>query len=287
MNDLKPVQFDIQTIIEWDEWKKQCIPNLRYAAKLKMPHLPQMEPHGGKCIIVGGGPTITDHLEKIRGFRAHPVWLMMSLNGAHEWLINRGIIPNIHVVFEMDLEDVRVALGGDPHQDVTYYVCSHCKPQIFQQLGACKKVLWHAFHPPQGYQQAIARHFKGEFMVSGGYATFFRSLVIACILGYRDFELFGMDSSFEESSHVGGYATADKEPRVTVWGKDYQTGDLRKFTTQGGLAFQATEFLKFCEANQAGLRLRVHGDGLLRYLHESRYPEQYQTRKDISHGFGI
>lgn len=286
-SDLKPVQFTVETVIEWEEWKKECIPNLEYAATLPLPHLPLLEAHEGKCIMVGAGPSIADTFELICQFRTQPSWLMMSINGAHNWLIERNVIPNIHVIFEMDLEDVTLALGGDPHPDVTYYVCSICKPVIFDQLEGYKRVLWHAYFPPEEYQAEIARVFPGEFVVCGGYATFFRSLVISWTLGYRDFELFGLDSSFEESSHVGGYKVADKEPRVTVWGKNYQTGDIKKFTTQGGLAFQATQFMEFCKENQPALRLRVHGDGLLRYLHESRYPEQYQRQKDISHATGI
>ncbi len=112
-------------------------------------------------------------------------------------------------------------------------------------------------------------------MVSGGYATFFRAVSIGVILGFRDFELFGIDSSFEESSHVDGYKVANIEPKITVWGTDPRTDSRREFTTQGGLAFQANEFISFCKANQEGLSLRVHGDGLVRYLHESRFPEQY------------
>ncbi len=276
MPELKPVQFDIPTVIEWDVWKQECVPRLKRASKLEIPHLPEFKPHEGVCAIVGGGPSVKAHLNQIESIKAGPLNLVMPINGAHAWLLEHNVTPTIQVVFESDLKDVKMALGGPPYKGVTYYICSHCNPFIFRQLGNFRQVLWHAFCPPQGYQRAIAKYFPNEFMVAGGYSTFFRVLNIAIILGYREFDLFGCDSSFEASSHVDGYARANIEPKVKVWGLDPNDGSVKPFTTQGGLAFQATEFVKFCTANQAGLRLRVHGDGLLHYLHQARYPEQYQ-----------
>lgn len=276
MTDLQPVQYEIQAIIDWDVWKRDCIPRLKYASKLEIPHLPQLLPHTGKCAIVGAGPSVRGYVDQIKAIKeAHEFNTVMTVNGAHEWLIGHGIKPKIHVIFENDLKDVRTALGGEPEEGIAYYICSHCSQGIFKQLEGYHRVLWHAFCPPQSYQQAIARYFRGEFMIGGGYATFFRTLSIAMILGYCDFELFGLDSSFEGSSHLDGYAIADREPQVSVFGADPTHQRLKRFKTQGGLAFQASEFIEFCRAHQADLRLRIHGDGLLRYVHEARYPEQY------------
>lgn len=277
MPDLRPVEFKIEKVVAWEEWRHECLPRLRYAKELKIPHLPQLLPHNGKCAIVGAGPSVTKFVDQIREIGRGPLNILMSVNGAHEWLRKQGIVPNIHVIFENDLEEAKTALGGEPVKGTTYYIASHCARPVFTQLKNYKRVLYHAFLSPQEYQRAIARYFPGEFMVAGGYATMFRSLTIAIILGYRDFDLFGIDSSFEESSHLDGYAIANREPKVTIWGADPEHKNLKKFTTQGGLAYQANEFIEYCKANQANLRLRVHGDGLLRYVHESRYPEQYQT----------
>lgn len=276
MSELQQVQFEFQQTLEWDDWQHVCLPRLRYAAALKIPHLPQLEPHDGKMAVVGAGPSVTQYLDKIKPFKESEFDNLMSVNGTHDWLIKNGITPRIHVIAEMDLEDVTLALGGQPNKDVVYYIASYCHQNIFEQLEGYKRVLWHSFIPPQGYQQAIASFFPHEFMIAGGFATFFRSMSIAITLGFRHFDLFGLDSSFDESSHMDGYSIADREPKITVWGAGPYGVNLKKFKTQGGLAFQAKEFLEFCKYNQAGLRLCVHGDGLLRHLHENHYPEQYQ-----------
>jgi hypothetical protein len=111
-------------------------------------------------------------------------------------------------------------------------------------------------------------------MVAGQYATFFRTLTILMTLGYSDFDLFGLDSSFEHDSHVKGYRTGNLEEAITLWGVDPRNDKLQQFRTNGSLAFQTYCFLDFC-MHQSSINLRVHGDGLLRYLHQSRYPEQY------------
>lgn len=280
-SDLKEIKFDIQNHVEWDTWKETCIPRMRHAASLDIMHLPCLDPHEGTCVIVGAAPSVTAHVDDIKALISDKNTIM-SLNASHHWLLCNGIKPNVHVLFEHDLETVETSLGGPPDESVTYYVCSHCAPKLFEELKTHKVVLWHAFIPGEGYDKAVAEIFPGEFMVAGGYATFFRTLTIGLILGYRDFDLFGCDSSFDgPSSHLEGYAIANKEKRVVVWARDPEDKERRRFTTQGGLAFQANEFVNFCAKYQAGMRLRIHGDGLLRYLHESRYPEQYQPRERI------
>ncbi len=278
---LRSIKFDYQRKIDWDDWKRVCIPRLKHAAKLGIPHLPELLPHKGRMAIVGAGPSVSGFVDDIKKYKISDLDNIMSLNGAHEWLIQHGVPPRIHVIAEIDDADVEVHLGGAPHKDVVYYISSSCPESISRQLANYKRVLWHPFMPMQGYQQAINRYFKNEFMVCSGWATFFKSLSIAATLGFRQFELFGIDSSFEESSHIDDYAMADKEPKITVWGGDSWGKKLRKFTSQGGLVYQAKEFLEFCKYNQSALRLRVRGDGLLRHLHECRYPDQYYEQKGL------
>lgn len=277
LTKLNALQFEFQRRLDWVEWQHECCSCLEYAASLKIQHLPQLIPHYGKMAIVGAAPSVEGYLTEIAKFKEDDFDNLMSINGAHAWLIKNGIIPRIHVISEMDVDDVELALGGPPHQAVTYYVSSCCLPKVFEQLEGYNRVLWHHFMPFEGYQELIQKLFPEEFMVRGGFATFFKSMTIAIILGFRYFDLFGLDSSFDTSSHLPGYAMADKEKHITIWGANGEGKRLKKFKTTGALAFQAKEFLEFCLHNQPSLSLRVHGDGLLRYLHESRYPDQYEA----------
>lgn len=250
------------------------IPRLEYAKHQKCPHLPHLLPCSDTCAIVGAGPSIGDSLDKLRKIKEDPNAIIMSVNGAHNFLINHGIIPNIHVLFEIDLETVEDSTGGEPHKQVYYYVCSHSCRNIFHQLKHYHKVIWHYFDEDPEYQRHIMRLFPGEFMVQGGYMTFFRSLTIATVLGYRNFEIFGCDASFEgETAHFDGYHNTPSELPMDVLAGTPETN--RKFRTLPSLSFMATEFINFCDINHSGVKMKVHGDNMLRYLHQMRYPECY------------
>jgi len=262
-------EFRFESIMQWENWRDIFCERLVSTALLDIPHLRILPEHQDSCVIVGAGPSLNDKLPK------EPNDLIMSLNGAHAWLLRNEIVPNIHVLSEYDVEDVELALGGPPDKAVTYYLASHCHPNVFKQLRGYRRVLWHAALAPQEFQQEIGRLYPGEPMVNAGYATFFKSFAIGSILGYRNFEIFGVDSSCGLTSHVAGYAVADVEPKIKIWAIDPSRNEAKEFTTQGGLAFQAKEFLDLCRAYPEW-RIRVHGDGMLQYLHKSRYPQYYE-----------
>jgi Protein of unknown function DUF115 len=266
----------------WYDSRVERIERLTYASKQRIPHLPQLEPHNGVAAIIGASPSVVNHTEHIKKIKANEFNIVMPLNGAHNWLLKNDIIPSIHVLFEVDLESPEQALGGPPHKDVYYYTCSHLHQNIFKALEDYHRVLWHCFDEPPEYQALVGRLFPGEFMVGGGHVTFFRSINIAIILGFRRFELFGCDGSFEgESSHYEGYHSYAGEGIMDVIAGGSGL-PLRRFRTNPSLSFMTHEFLRFCEANQSALRIRVNGNGLMRHLHQQTYPEQYESVDNVA-----
>lgn len=260
-----------------DSWSERSS-RLIYAAKQHIRHLPQLEPHDGVAAIIGASPSIVNHTEAIRKIKEDEMNVVMSLNGTHSWLVDRGIIPNIHVMFEIDEKHVVDLCGGPPHKDVYYYICSHCHQRLHRELRDYHRVLWHCFDEPPEYQALVAKLFPDEFMVGGGHVTFFRSVNIAIILGYRKFEFFGVDGSYEgDMSHYEGYHSYAGEVTMDVIaggnGLPY-----KRFHTNPSLSFMVHEFLRFCEVNQSGLKIHVNGDGLMRYMHQQVWPEQYHEQ---------
>jgi uncharacterized Rossmann fold enzyme len=108
---MQPVQFKIMGVCEWEEWRETCLPNLRQAATLAIPHLRLLPSHPGTAAVVGAAPTVGAFKGQLEKIKAGEFNVVASVNGAHNWLIEQGIIPNIHVVFESDLEDVELALN--------------------------------------------------------------------------------------------------------------------------------------------------------------------------------
>lgn len=262
----------------YEDSKAERHSRILYAAEQHMRHLPQLEPHEGVCAIVGAAPTIGKYIKEIKEIQKGEFNIVASLNGAHNYLVNNEIFPNIHVIFEIDLKAIEESLGGPLNHKTFYYICSHCDQHIFDQVRDYNKVLWHCFDEPPEYQKFIGKHFPGEFMVGGGHVTFFRTINIAVLLGYRNFEFFGCDGSYEgPSSHYEGYHSYSGEMNMDVIA-GAEGLPFKKFRTNPSLSFMTHEFLRFCEVNQ-GLKIKVHGNGLMRYLHQQVYPDSYSRQE--------
>jgi|SRR5882672_1649018 len=275
--ELKKMYYASSTTEKWNNILQERQSRLEYAARLKIPHLIELEPHKGRCAIVGAAPSIKNHIEEIKAIKNEELGLVISLNGAHSFLVSSDIPPNIHILFEIDVDSPEISCGSPAHRSVYYYICSHCSQRLFMRLRNYHRVLWHCFDEPPDYQALVAHLFPNEFMVGGGFVTFFRALNIATILGYRTFEMYGCDCSFEgELSHFEGYHTKDKETILTVAAGTEEK--YRIFKTKPSLSFLASEFIRYCDTNQRGLSIRVHGDSLMRHLHMMEFPEQYQLK---------
>lgn len=277
-----PIKFKLKNSdgpdgVERDQ-KSDAAEHMRYAASLGLPALGRVErPRYGRALIIGGGPSVKGELEAIRALAADKNNRILAINWTHTWLINNGIIPHGSVFFEIDAEPDSVLEAA--HPDVTYFICSHCHPKTFDMLNGHKRVLWHSL-PNSEFEKAVGEElFQGSVLVGGGISTFTRAMTIALCLGFRDLDLFGIDGSFPDKgkTHVEGYETImdNKTDGMFVWAKDKATGVVRRFKTLGYLALQAEEFKIYCRTNHQYFTLRVHGDGLLRFVHEQEYPEQY------------
>lgn len=256
--------------------------NMRYAATLNLPvlEIQQFKPYCN-AIIVAAGPSIKTQVDKIKEFAKAPGNAVFAINWAHTWLIRNGIVPNGCLLFEVDAEPL--SLMTTLHKDVTYYICSHCNTGTFTALEGYKRVLWHTAPQDDLTREVREILFKDQIILGGGTATFMLTISLALTLGYRDFDVFGADSSYPVDStktHIDGYpaAVTDKEDGMDVYARNPISGEVRHFKTVGYLAHQVEEFHKYCLANHQFFRMRLHGDGLLQWQHRVTYPKEYEGR---------
>lgn len=252
--------------------------HIEYAATLNLPRLSDVgERKAGKCIVVGGSPSAADFLDDIRALAADPANAVFACNWAHTWLIRNGIVPHGCLMFEIDADPCQIL--GNTHPDVTYYVCSHCHTTTFDGLKNNKVVLWHAPPETPRAEQLLNENFAGDLLIYGGVTTFMRTLSVALALGWGDFHLFGVDSSLPEdakSTHFEGYPTdVSLADVMDIWPVHHETGKQGHFKTVGYLAQQVDHFQDFCQRNHSLFKMRVYGEGLLRFVHEANHPEQY------------
>lgn len=266
---------------EWDQ-TQDAVNNIRHAATLDIPHIalnPGAFPLDHRAVIVGGGPSIESELENIRALAADKRNHIFALNWAHTWLLKQGIPPDACVLFEIDVDPCGIIEAA--HPDTTYYICTHCHPLTAESLKGHKRVLWNTPPNSPGEEVALNELFPNEVWLGGGVATFLRTVSLALALGYRNFDVFGCDSSFPDdakTTHVNGYPTIVSPEIDSMWvyAYDEKSGAQRRFRTVAYLAYQTEEFKAYCKVNHVLFKMRVHGDTLLGFLHRMMWAHQYE-----------
>ncbi len=253
--------------------------NMKHAMTLGLPELEISLAKPGKAIIVGSSPSVVQYLPEIVRLAREPGNVVFAINDANDLLIEAGVIPHGNVLFEVaqDLKE----LERRHHPDITYYIHSFAHPTTFEHFRDKKVILWHCYSDEEEHNLLLENFRNKHFMVGGGSSTtLVKTIPICMFLGYRSIDLFGFDSSFpdERDTHFNGapYKNFWRSMDITVQVRSGEAVHEKKFRTLSYLARQADEFRRICEHFQWMLKMRVHGDGLLPWMHRMTYPQQYE-----------
>ena len=182
-----------------------------------------------------------------------------AVNGSLDFLMERDVKPWACGV--LDPGD-HMADIVSPHNGIFYFVASVCHPSVFDRLAGCDVILWH----PSGLFGAegiVAAHDGPEALLIGGGSTMgLRWVNLAYVMGYRNFDLHGLDSSFRGNSTHAYPDRRDGAQTITVDG----------FETSQNFMAQVADFFgmidRFNQADVDPTTMDVRGDGLLQtYWH--------------------
>lgn len=231
-----------------------------------------------RICIVGFGPSLQQTWPYIRTEQRAFGAKVVSVSGAHDFLISRGIVPDYHC--EVDPREHKCFFTRNPHPDVTYWIASCCHPLLIDNLieKQSRLALWHLYNSdndlniiaPDGPDPA-------NLLICGGSGVGARALHLFFGLGYRSFSLYGMDSSFapEDGSQHAGEHTGKKKPEWNV-----KVGE-RWFRSSAQMVYMARSMvdsfrmLEQVSADQGEpcipgtnehIELFLHGDGLLQEM---------------------
>lgn len=221
-------------------------------------------PHRRVAIVMCYGPSLEDTWThavaereecKAAGYGAD----LVSVSGAHDYLMERGVIPRFHV--ECDPRKHKAGMLTRPHRDVEYLMASCVHPDIIKRLVARgRKVrLWHMNNGASTMPKD--RH---DTLIGGGGSVGLRSIPLLMAMGYRRFIIHGMDCSFREKSHAGHH-TGKEVKRVLV-----RCGD-REFETSPALLSYLKSFddlrkhIGNPDVDPMKIEIVLRGDGLLRH----------------------
>lgn len=236
--------------------RDECLQNIEENCQRGLPFFRPGKRKNGSFIIVGGGPSIRDHIDTIRGIKGR----IVCLNDSLTFLLEHGIKPWACVFWEVASLDIARYFDDPP--DVSYLVASQSWPGAFEALKGRRITVWHAWQGI-GEEYVVHRHDPKGVIVAGGCSAGLRAINIGRIFGYEKFHLFGMDSSAGESSHayydVMGQGYAAYREYIDIWcaGKTFKTVPY--------WARQAEDFRDYMK-NFPDLDMTVHGEGLLPHI---------------------
>lgn len=182
MSELTPVNIRGKCVLPDDVLFR----NMEAAAARGYPEVGAMLPEReGRIALVGSGPSAATQLATIKEMKAAGIPIV-AIKDAHDWLIERGIIPDYG--FAIDPQPHRFSCFLRKSPDVHYVIASQCDPAMFDYLDGHQVTIWHP------YIAAGQKRPKGKALISGGTTSGLRGIVVFYCLGWRDFALFGYDS---------------------------------------------------------------------------------------------
>lgn len=235
-------------------------------------------PHSRRVCIVGFGPSLKDTWRDILLEKKAYNATVVSVSGSHDFLIERGIIPDYHV--EVDPREHKAFFTRNPHPDVKYWIASCCHPKLIDNLVAKKAqvALWHIYNSEIDFGLVDANGPDPDgWLIAGGSGVGARAINVMFTRGYRSFSLYGMDCSFAPSDgdqHAGEHSgKVQKEWQVRVgdrWFRSSGTGVymaksiIQNFQVMRGECERAGD--PFLPGTTDRVEMLLHGDGLLQHM---------------------
>jgi hypothetical protein len=234
--------------------------------------------HEGRVCVVGYGPSLHHTWQYLNVERRAFGAKIVTVSGAHDFLISRGIIPDFHT--DVDPREHKGSFTRNPHPDVKYWMASCMHPTAIDNLISHKSqlALWHVFNSENDVKiQEPGGPDPGSLLVCGGSGVGARAINLFYTLGYRSFSLYGMDSSFAPDTgeqHAGEH----NGKRQLEW--NVRVGE-RWFKSSAALVYMARSVLQFvpvlnklsADANEPCIpgtydhvEFFFHGDGLLQAM---------------------
>jgi SAM-dependent methyltransferase len=221
----------------------------------------QLIPHpeqDTEVMILGGGPSLNDHLDEIRAKRAEGVKLI-TLNGTYNWCLDNGLVPSATVI--VDAREFNKRFTKPVVDECKYLIASQCHPAVLEGLPADRTYLWHVMGDLTE-SSAVKDSYPQCWPVPGGSTVLLRAIPLLRQLGYHRFHLFGMDSCLTDGAHHA-YAQVENDDRAVI--PIMVTGG-RTFYCHPWMAAQAREWITMIQKIGDVIDVIVYGDGLLAHI---------------------
>lgn len=213
--------------------------------------------HGRTAQLICYGPSLVDTIIDAINMADEPGVDTFTVSAAHKFCIDRGLVPYAQI--DCDPRRHKVTQMGDAHPHVRYWLASCVHPSYVEHVASGRETaLWHAYNGEDSHRHLFTVEPKAHMVVGGG-SVGLRAISLLYALGYRKFDIHGLDSSFRGELQHAGEHHGKRKPMVEV-----ALPDGRKFITSPALILYYRYFFDQLQLmHDAEIHLR--GDGMLQH----------------------
>lgn len=209
-----------------------------------------------EVMILGGGPSLNDHIDDICEKRAAGVKLI-TLNGTYNWALEHGLTPSAQIM--VDAREFNARFTKPVVDDCKYLIASQCHPSVLEGLPKDRTLLWHT--TMAAIRETVNEARELWYGIPGGSTVMLRAIPLLRMMGFKRFHLYGFDSCLTGSDHHA-YAQPENDSEVVI---DTIVGG-KVFKCHAWQIAQAQEFMDLVKFLGDELELEVYGDGLINHI---------------------
>lgn len=217
-----------------------------------------------EVMILGGGWSLPDQLDRIRALRNNGVKLV-TLNNAYTWCLEQGLTPSATIV--MDGREFNHRFVKPVVDSCKYLICSQVHPSVFEGLPHDRTYIWHDADTAT-FDLLDAQYGESSyFAIPGGSTVLLRAIPLLRMLGYQKFHLFGCDSCCAPDTHRHHAYRQPENDHKWILPVTLNNGPV--YWCQPWMICQANEFHGMIKELGHLFELEIYGDGLLKHVLET------------------
>lgn len=232
---------------------------------------PQLRPQAAcydRVALVGGGPSLADTEGELVALIRDGAKLV-TVNGAYHWALAHNLTPRTQIVMDARASNARFV--DPPVPQCNYLLASQCHPDVWARVRDRERVMvFHAVNREESHAALLDAYYGKHWQtVNGGTTAAHRALFALVLLGYRRFDLFGVDCCIRPDGTHHAYAQAENDadtPFAVTVAPSAAPEQTSVWHASAWMLKALEDWLKVFRVQAAGPRqfvLHVHGDGLL------------------------
>lgn len=215
-------------------------------------------PNPTEVALITGGPSLEATFGELEQLVEAGV-KTVTVNGTHDYLLDRGIRPSAMVI--CDAREFNKRFAQRPQKGCKYFVASQCHPAIYDALDMVDVYQFH-LHQGIGEHEVVERELGRVPWIVGGCTVGLRAIHLMRVLGFQKMHIFGMDSCRTQDKQHHAYPQKENDfpylEEVTFAG--------RTFVCDYWMLEQFNGFVRLAKTLGDLFELQIHGDGMIAHF---------------------